>query len=114
MMSGWMPMDLSSLTECWVGLVFTSWAAEMYGTRLTWITRVLPGPCSLRYWRMASTNAWPSMSPMVPPSSVITTSAWVCSSMRRKRSLISLVTCGMTWTVPPRKSPARSREMSDW
>ncbi len=29
MKSGWMPRERSSLTECWVGLVFTSWAALM-------------------------------------------------------------------------------------
>jgi hypothetical protein len=29
--SGWMPMLRSSLTECWVGLVFSSPAAAMYG-----------------------------------------------------------------------------------
>ena len=28
-MSGWMPMDRSSLTECWVGLVFISPAVLM-------------------------------------------------------------------------------------
>ena len=27
--SGWMPMERSSLTECWVGLVFSSPAAAM-------------------------------------------------------------------------------------
>ena len=29
MKSGWMPMERSSRTECWVGLVLTSWAAAM-------------------------------------------------------------------------------------
>ena len=28
-MSGWMPIERSSLTECWVGLVFNSPADEM-------------------------------------------------------------------------------------
>ena len=71
-------------------------------------------PFSFLNWRMASTKAWLSMSPIVPPSSVITTSAPVSSSTRRKRSLMASVTCGMTCTVPPRKSPARSREMRLW
>src|SRR3954465_11080091 len=31
-MSGWIPMRRSSLTECWVGLVFSSPAWPMYGT----------------------------------------------------------------------------------
>ena len=57
----------------------------------------------------SSTNGCDSMSPIVPPSSVMTTSEPVCSSMRRNLSLIALVTCGITWTVPPKKSPRRSR-----
>ena len=52
------------------------------------------------------------MSPTVPPTSVITTSGtWPSSSgsaMPRIRALISLVMCGMTWTVSPRYSPRRS------
>ena len=78
---------------------------------VTWMRQHVGLPFSLRNWRMASTKAWPSMSPMVPPSSVMTTSAPVCSSMRKKRSLMASVTCGTTWTVPPRKSPWRSRAM---
>ena len=35
-----------------------------------------------------------------------------CSAARRIRSLMASVTCGMTCTVPPRKSPRRSRAMS--
>ena len=31
-MSGWMPIERSSFTECWVGLVLSSPAAAMYGT----------------------------------------------------------------------------------
>ena len=75
---------------------------------------VSPGPFSLRNCRMASMKGCPSMSPTVPPISVITTSAPLVSSTAAKRALISFVTCGITWTVPPRKSPARSREMSVW
>ena len=37
MMSGEMPIALSSLTECWVGLVFCSPDEAMYGTSVTWI-----------------------------------------------------------------------------
>lgn len=50
------------------------------------------GTGSLRYWRIASTNGCDSMSPIVPPSSVMTTSEPVCSSMRRNLSLMALVT----------------------
>jgi len=36
-MSGWMPMDRSSLTECCVGLVLISPDVEMYGTSVRWM-----------------------------------------------------------------------------
>ena len=36
MMSGWMPRLRSSVTECWVGLVFCSPLGPMNGTRVTW------------------------------------------------------------------------------
>ena len=35
MASGWMPMERSAATECWVGLVFSSCDGPMYGTRET-------------------------------------------------------------------------------
>ena len=45
------------------------------------------------------------MSPTVPPTSVITTSGTGPSAtgtaIARIRSLISLVMCGITWTVSP-------------
>ena len=63
---------------------------------------------------MASMNGCDSMSPIVPPISVMTTSASVFSARRWMRALISSVTWGMTCTVPPRKSPWRSRLMSVW
>ena len=34
--SGWMPRLRSSVTECWVGLVFCSPDGPRYGTRVTW------------------------------------------------------------------------------
>ena len=36
-MSGWMPIERSSLTECWVGLVFSSPALGMNGTSVRWM-----------------------------------------------------------------------------
>ena len=36
-MSGWMPIERSSLTECWVGLVFSSPAVGMYGISVRWM-----------------------------------------------------------------------------
>jgi hypothetical protein len=55
---------------------------------------------------MASRKGSDSMSPTVPPTSVMTTSA--SSATRTMRALISLVMWGMTWTVSPRYSPRRS------
>ena len=34
-MSGWIPIESSSFTECCVGLVLSSWAAAIQGTRVT-------------------------------------------------------------------------------
>ena len=48
------------------------------------------------------------MSPTVPPTSVMRTSTPSLAASRCTRLLISLVMCGMTCTVPPRKSPRRS------
>ncbi len=59
-------------------------------------------PTSLRIWRMASRNGSDSMSPTVPPTSTMTTSARPSRARDWIRSLISLVMCGITWTVPPR------------
>jgi hypothetical protein len=54
-----------------------------------------------------------SMSPTVPPISVMMTSGLGDSSAcRRMRRLISSVMCGMTCTVSPRYSPRRSRAMT--
>lgn len=59
----------------------------------------------------ASRKGWDSMSPTVPPISVMITStpspAWA-----RMRDLISSVMCGMTCTVSPRYSPRRSLAMT--
>ena len=102
MTSGWMPMPRSSLTECWVGLVFSSPVAASAGSSVTWMYSTFVRPTSLRIWRMASRKGSDSMSPTVPPTSTMTTSARPSRATRPMRSLISLVMCGMTWTVPPR------------
>jgi len=36
MTSGWMPIPRSSLTECWVGFVFSSPVAWSAGSSVTW------------------------------------------------------------------------------
>ena len=105
MASGWMPIERSAATECWVGLVFSSPEGPMNGTSETCRKNTLSRPTSWRTCRAASRNGSDSMSPTVPPTSVITTSMSPWSSeppMARMRSLISLVMCGITWTVSPR------------
>ena len=54
--SGWIPMARSSFTECCVGLVFSSCAAAIHGTSVTWTNRQFSRPSSWRIWRMASRN----------------------------------------------------------
>ncbi len=61
---------------------------------------------------MASRNGMASMSPTVPPTSVITTSC--PGAVRRIAFLISSVMWGMTWTVDPRYSPRRSLLITVW
>ena len=99
-MSGWMPMERSSLTECCVGLVFSSPALGMKGMSVRWMKTESPRGSSLPSWRMASKNGRPSMSPTVPPISTSTKSS--PSLPERTNSLMASVTCGITCTVPPR------------
>ena len=73
----------------------------MNGTRETCRKKQLSRPISWRVWRAASRKGSDSMSPTVPPTSVITTST-SGPPMARIRSLISLVMWGITWTVSPR------------
>ena len=111
MMSGWIPMPRSSLTECWAGFVFTSPVAPICGSQVTWTYRTLRRPTSLRIWRMASRNGGLRCR---PPSADLDHdhavrreaagghAAGPSRATRAIRSLISFVMCGMTWTVPPR------------
>ncbi len=87
--SGWIPISISSRTECCVGFVFSSPAAAMYGTSVRWMNSVCCRPTSCRNCRIASRNGRLSMSPTVPPISVITTS-WF-GARRRIAVLISSV-----------------------
>ncbi len=59
-------------------------------------------PTSTGNCRIASRNGSDSMSPTVPPISVITTSTSEDSATSRIRCLISSTTWGTTWTVAPR------------
>ena len=113
--SGWMPTWRSAATECWVGLVFSSPLGARYGTSETWRKKTLSRPRSWRTCRAASRKGSDSMSPTVPPISVMMTSGASASATpgdpaacARIRSLSSLVMCGMTCTVSPRNSPRRS------
>ena len=109
--SGVMPIVRSACTECCVGLVLSSPLGPMYGMRLTCRKKHRSRPTSWRTWRAASRNGSDSMSPTVPPTSVMTTSTSSVASARM-RALISSVMCGMTWTVSPRYSPRRSLAMT--
>ena len=57
-------------------------------------------------------KGWLSMSPIVPPTSVMRTSAPVRPARALTLSFISSVMCGMVWTVLPRYSPRRSLRMT--
>ncbi|CAB4999431.1 unannotated protein [freshwater metagenome] len=107
MASGCTPMLRSAATECCVGLVFNSPLGPMYGSSETWRKNTLSRPRSWRTCRAASRNGSDSMSPTVPPISVMTTST-SGPPIERMRALISLVMCGITCTVSPRYSPRRS------
>jgi hypothetical protein len=85
--SGWMPISRISLTECCVGFVLSSPAVGMNGTRVTWIESAFCQPASILSWRMASRNGSDSMSPAVPPISMMATST--PSAASRTRDLIS-------------------------
>ena len=108
MMLGLMPMPSSSLTECCVGFDLCSSEPRKNGTSVTWIKRLFSRPTSREICRTASIKGCDSMSPMVPPISVMTTSAFVFLPTRYTKSLISFVMWGMTCTVEPRYSPRRS------
>ncbi|OPX67542.1 MAG: hypothetical protein A4E30_00008 [Methanomassiliicoccales archaeon PtaB.Bin215] len=113
-MSGCIPMALSSLTECWVGLVFCSPTVPITGTKVVWTNRQFrPFPRSWFICLTASRKGMDSMSPTVPPSSTMQTSAPVASATFTMCALISFVMCGMIWTVFPRYSPVLSFSMTD-
>ena len=104
--SGLIPMRLSSPTLCCVGLVLSSPAALMKGTKVRWIFIALFLPTSSFRARMASKKGKPSMSPTVPPISTIKMSLF--SPALIIRSLISPTMCGITCIVLPRYSPLLS------
>ncbi len=102
MTSGAIPISRSFATLCWVGFVFSSSAALMKGTSVAWMKATFSWPTSSLNWRRASRKGSPSMSPVVPPISVMMMSMSSRSATSWMRFLITSVTCGMTWTVAPR------------
>ena len=72
--SGWMPIERRAATECCVGFVFCSPDAPMNGTSETCTKNTFRRPSSWRIWRADSMNGCDSMSPTVPPISVMITS----------------------------------------
>ena len=98
-MSGWRPICINSRTECWVGLVLSSPAAAMKGTRVRWMTRgvvasdllaELPDGLEERQRLDVAHGATDLGDHHVVPGAV-----------RRMAFLISSVMWGMTWTVLP-------------
>jgi len=86
----------------------------MTGTRVVCTKRQLrPFPRSWFICRTASRKGMDSMSPTVPPSSTMHTSAPVASATLMMCALISFVTCGMICTVFPRYSPILSFSITD-
>ena len=106
--SGWIPWLKSCLTLCCAGLVFNSLLIARYTISATWMKSTFSLPLSLPTWRIASINGSLSISPTVPPISVITKSASVALPAAYTLSIIAFVMWGIVCTVPPRYSPLRS------
>ena len=106
--SGWIPMRRSSLTECCVGFVFSSPAASMNGTSVTWMYITFSGPTSRRNWR----NRFEERQRLdVADRAADLGDDDVGRRSPRPRArcaLSSFVMCGITCTVAPRNSPLRS------
>jgi hypothetical protein len=82
-------MRRSSFTECCVGFVFSSPAASMNGTSVTWTVHRRSRADLAPELAIASRNGSDSMSPTVPPISEMTTS--VGSPRRRADARLDLV-----------------------
>ena len=102
MASGWMPIERSAATECWVGLVFSSPDGPMYGHQrdvqeeavvAADVVAHLAGGLEERQRLDVADGAADLGDDDVDVRG---------RPIARIRSLISLVMCGMTWTVSPR------------
>ena len=99
--SGFIPKLCNSFTECCVGFDFISFEPNIYGNKVTCIYITSSGFFSNPTCLIASIIDNPSISPTVPPTSVITISVSVFSKLYIF-SFISFVICGITWTVFPK------------
>mmetsp|Transcript_10287 Transcript_10287/g.38139 ORF Transcript_10287/g.38139 Transcript_10287/m.38139 type:complete len:353 (+) Transcript_10287:527-1585(+) len=120
-MCGDSPALRSACTECCVGFVFCSPpSAPTTGTSETCTKQKLCVPTRHCSCRTASMKGIDSISPTVPPSSMMQTSGCPsCPSTgifatRSIHSWISSVTCGITWTVFPKYSPFLSFAITAW
>ena len=100
-MSGFIPYDCNSFTECCVGFDFNSFDPLIYGSNVTWIYKTSSAGFSSPTCLIASIIDNPSISPTVPPISVITISTSV-SSKEYIFSFIAFVIWGITCTVFPK------------
>ena len=71
---GWIPSESISFTECCVGFDFSSFDPAINGISVTWIDIAFSRPTSVITCLIDSRNGVLSISPTVPPISVITTS----------------------------------------
>lgn len=99
---GRIPTERSSRTDCCVGFVFCSPTVPNIGTRVVWMKQMLVFPTSMPSCLTASRKGMPSMSPTVPPISIMQTSALSFSATSLISLLISSVMCGIIWTVLPK------------
>ena len=98
-------MESNSFTECCVGFVFISPLFERYGISVTCMYKQFSFPTSLATCLIASKKGVLSISPTVPPISVMTISDCDALPARYTLLLISFVICGITCTVAPKYSP---------
>ena len=95
------PKLINSLYECCVGFVLSSLLPGIVGTKVVWINNTSSFSFSAWICLIASKKGNDSMSPTVPPISVITISACDSSAALYTAFFISSVICGITCTVLP-------------
>jgi hypothetical protein len=110
--SGWIPISISSRTECCVGFVFTSPAAAMYGTSVRWMKIAF---CATDFVaELTDCFEERQRLDVADRAADLHDHHVAAGATRFMCALISSVTCGMTCTVLPRYSPRRSLWMTFW